>query len=133
MGALYPAESNHFVDAAALVRPEVIFLVARANGCALGCGAIVDAGDGSGELKRMWVDPSARGRKLGARLLAALEAAARDRGLDIVRLETGIAQPEALGLYRAAGFAERGPFGSYVSDPLSIFMEKRLRSSACDA
>jgi putative acetyltransferase len=43
-----------------------------------------------------------------------------------LRLETGIHQPEALGLYRAAGFVERGPFGPYRPDPLSVFMEKPL-------
>ena len=43
-----------------------------------------------------------------------------------VRLETGIYQPEALGLYRSAGYVEREAFGDYVPDPLSVFMEKRL-------
>jgi putative acetyltransferase len=57
MGALYPAESNHFVPAASLVRLNVVFLVARRDGAAVGCGAVVDAGDRSGEIKRMWVDP----------------------------------------------------------------------------
>ena len=43
-----------------------------------------------------------------------------------MRLETGIRQPEAIGLYRSAGYAEIGPFGAYRPDPLSLFMEKRL-------
>ena len=43
-----------------------------------------------------------------------------------MRLETGIYQPEALGLYRSAGYVEREAFGDYVPDPLSVFMEKRL-------
>jgi putative acetyltransferase len=82
--------------------------------------------DGSGELKSMWVDPYCRGAGLGRLLLAAVEAAARRQGLAILRLETGIHQPEALGLYRAQGFREIGPFGSYRSDPLSVFMAKQL-------
>jgi len=47
-------------------------------------------------------------------------------GLRLMRLETGIHQPEALALYRRAGYAERAPFGEYVADPLSVYMEKTL-------
>ena len=41
-------------------------------------------------------------------------------------LETGYLQTEAIGLYRRLGYAERPPFGDYLPDPLSIFMEKPL-------
>jgi putative acetyltransferase len=44
----------------------------------------------------------------------------------LLRLETGVRQPEALGLYRKLGYRERGPFGAYKPDPLSVFMEKRV-------
>ncbi len=128
MGALYPAESNHFVDAAALAAPNVIFLVARRDGVAVGCGAVVCGNDGAGEIKRMWVDPAQRGDRIGIKLLDALIAASIDRRLTVLRLETGISQPEALGLYRRAGFVERGPFGDYRPDPLSFFMERTLVS-----
>ena len=47
-------------------------------------------------------------------------------GLDPLRLETGVRQKEALGLYRAVGFVERGPFGAYRADRASVFMERRL-------
>ncbi len=126
MAGLYPAESNHLVDRASLAAANATFLVVRKAGAALGCGAVIDAGDGSGEIKRMWIAPAARGTGAGRAMLAALEAAARERGLGVLRLETGSAQPAALGLYRAAGFIERGPFGAYGPDPLSVFMEKAL-------
>lgn len=126
--SLYPAESNHMLDIASLEREDVSFLVARRGGDVVGCAALVEAGDGTAEIKRMFVDPDARGLKLGKRLLDALEALAVEQGLHAVRLETGIYQPEALGLYRAAGYTEIGPFGSYQPDPLSVFMEKRLAS-----
>jgi putative acetyltransferase len=74
----------------------------------------------------MYVHPSVRGQGIGRRLLAALEEEARYAGLDTLRLETGIAQPEALALYRSAGFAEGKPFGDYHADRHSLFMEKRL-------
>jgi putative acetyltransferase len=125
-GALYPAESNHLVGAAALAAPNVRFLVARCGGAAVGCGALMLGSDGEAELKRMFVVPQMRGRGIGARILEALEAVGRAEGVRVVRLETGVRQPESLALYRARGYTERGPFGAYREDPLSTFFEKRI-------
>lgn len=124
--SLYPAESNHMVDVSALEKPTVTFFVARSGGAVVGCCALVEAGDGTAEIKRMFVDPEARGLKVGKRLMAALEAKAETLGLTAIRLETGIYQPEAIGLYSSSGYVERPPFGSYQADPLSLFMEKSL-------
>ena len=124
--ALYPAESNHLLDAAALAGPEVTFLVARAPDRVAGFGAVVRHGAEFGEIKRMYVDPAMRGLKLGRSILTALENRARTDGLPCLRLETGVKQPEAIALYRSAGYEEISPFGDYEPDPLSIFMEKRL-------
>jgi putative acetyltransferase len=74
----------------------------------------------------MFVLPEYRGLKLGRRLLEELERRALAAGLKLARLETGIHQPEALGLYERAGYRCRGPFGEYAVDPLSVFMEKAL-------
>lgn len=126
MASLYPAESNHLLDVDSLEKPEVHFFVARNDGDVLGCAALVEAGDGTAEIKRMFVDPQARGLALGKSLLAALESQAITLGLDAIRLETGISQPEAIGLYRKAGFVEIEPFAPYLPDPLSLFMEKRV-------
>ena len=126
LAALYPAESNHLLDVDALAAPDVRFFVARRAGDPIGCGALRIDRAGYGEIKRMFVTPAARGCSLGRRLLDAVEAEARAAGLGWLRLETGIHQPEALGLYRAAGYVARGPFGPYGPDPLSVFMEKAL-------
>lgn len=126
MASLYPSESNHLLDVASLQRPEVTFIVARLDGRAVGCGAVVDSREGWAELKRMFVSPAARGQRLGRKLLDRLEAIAAERGAKVLRLETGGLQPEALELYRKSGFVEIGPFGAYRPDPLSIFMEKPL-------
>ncbi|BCH66055.1 GNAT family N-acetyltransferase [Agrobacterium vitis] len=128
MAALYPAESNHLLDVSSLEKPNVHFFVARHEGWVVGCAAIVEAGDGTAEIKRMFVDPQSRGLSLGKTLMAALEDQAKTLGLEALRLETGISQPEAIGLYRKAGFQEIPPFGSYRPDPLSLFMEKRLEN-----
>ena len=126
MASLYPAESNHMLDIASLEKPGVNFLVARHDGRIVGCCALVEAGDGTAEIKRMFVDPDARGLSIGRRLMETIEALGREKGIAAVRLETGISQPEALGLYRRFGYREIGPFGGYKPDPLSLFMEKRL-------
>jgi putative acetyltransferase len=125
-GALYPAESNHLMDVASLMQPGVVFLVARdEQGAACGCGAYVERG-GYGEVKRMYVDPARRGHGTGARLLAAVIRRATEAGLPSLKLECGISQPEAIGLYRRDGFTLCAPFGHYRPDPLSLFMERPL-------
>ncbi|HYF55271.1 MAG TPA: GNAT family N-acetyltransferase [Salinarimonas sp.] len=124
--SLYPAESNHHLPLAALREPPIRFLVARDGaGRALGTGALALHGDWA-EVKRMWVAPAARGQGLSRAMLEALIGVARAEGVRVLRLETGIANHAALGLYRATGFAERGPFAGYGPDPLSVFMERLL-------
>lgn len=122
---LYPAESNHLLDIATLRQPEIAFFVAREDGALLGFGAVV-ARDRYAEIKRMYLAPAARGRKLGRRILETLEAHAAQAGTTCFRLETGIHQPEAIALYRSAGYRDIAPFGDYAADPLSLFMEKRI-------
>jgi putative acetyltransferase len=126
MASLYPAESNHMVDMHTLSKPEVKFIVARISGRAVGCGAMVQSPEGWAEIKRMFVSPAARGRKVGRQLLEQLEMLASRSGVTALRLETGVKQPEALSLYRSAGFVEIDPFANYGPDPLSVFMEKRI-------
>lgn len=126
MQSLYPAESNHLVDVDALAAPHVHFFVAREAGRALGCGAFVMADDKHAEMKRVFVDPAARGKGIARLIMEALERESAKLGIDLMQLETGTRQLEAIALYRKFGYVERGPFGSYRPDPLSLFMEKRL-------
>lgn len=125
--ALYPAESNHLLDIETLARPEMRFFVARRGVEALGCGALWLHGGEYGEVKRVYVRPEARGLRLGRLILDRLEKEARDNALPLMRLETGIHQPEALGLFETHGFRRCAVFGDYpAGDPNSVFMEKRL-------
>ena len=124
--ALYPPEDNHLVDLGFLSAPNVTFFVARAHGRAVGCAALVSDTFGHAEIKRMIVDRAARGQGVGKKLMAALEAAARQRGLRQVRLETGPLSHGALALYRSCGFLRCGPFGEYKESPNSVFMAKAL-------
>jgi putative acetyltransferase len=124
--SLYPAESNHLISIDTLVQPQMRFFAATVDGDILGCGGIWLQEDYA-EVKRVYVSPKARGLGLAKQIMARLEDEARAAGMAIARLETGIHQPDALGLYRALGYTDRGPFGDYpTEDPMSVFMEKRL-------
>ena len=128
MAELYPPASNHLEDEQALLQPHVCFMGIAAQGELIACGAVKQMRDDCayGEIKRVFVLPAHRGQGLARRIMQALEAALRQRSICIARLETGILQPEALALYRALGYRERGPFGNYTRDPLSVFMEKTI-------
>jgi GNAT superfamily N-acetyltransferase len=122
---LYPAESRHGYGVEKLIREGVHFFVLRADGVPAACGGI-QFYPGWGELKRMFVRPALRGRGLARAILAHLDTHARAEGCGVLRLETGIRQQDAIGLYRSAGFKRISPFPPYRDDPLSLFFEKRL-------
>jgi putative acetyltransferase len=123
---LYPPESHHGIDLAALSRPDVVFAVARdSGGRAMACGAVV-VSPRYGELKRMYTRPECRGQGIAKALLGFLEAQAIARGVTAFKLETGFRQPEAIGLYGRCGYAVGGPFGDYAEDPNSVFMHKSV-------
>lgn len=104
------------------------FLVARnEEGTAIGCGGLRDLEAGAVEIKRMYVRPQDRGRGLGWVILIALEAEAARREYTVVRLETGDFQPEAMALYRAAGYREIPAYAPYSQGARSRCFERTLR------
>jgi GNAT superfamily N-acetyltransferase len=129
LAALYPAESRHGFSVQRLIDEDVHVFVLRADGVPAGCGGILfvdDAVEPYGEIKRMYVRPGNRGTGLGRRILEALIGHARERGIGVLRLETGTHQREAIGLYESLGFRPSAPFGPYRDDPLSPCYELRL-------
>ena len=107
-----------------LIEPAGLLLVARLRGEPVGCGALKLHGAGPAELKRMWIAPATRGLGVGRRMLAELEHHARVRGVGVVRLETNRNLREAIGLYRASGYAEVPAFND---EPYADhWFEKRL-------
>lgn len=131
MMALYPAVSNHLTDPATLLEGEGVFIGAYAEGHIVGCGAVRIMRDKEeqnpyGEIKRMFVTESWRGHGISTLIMESLEQHLVKQGIGIARLETGIWQPEALGLYMKRGYKNCARFGGYAEDPLSVFFEKCL-------
>lgn len=110
-------------DAASMRPPVGSFLVARSDGLPVGCVGL-KGGQAFGEVKRLWVSPAARGLRLATRLVEALEARARSLGMGVLRLDTNSALPEAVAMYRNAGWTEIDRFND---DPYpDHFFEKAL-------
>ena len=127
--SLYPADSCYMLDVAELQQPGVTLFVARSNGgTAIGIAAIVLRGDGTAELKRMFVDDAARGQGVAGGLLAAVERHALASSVTVLQLETGPKQLAAIALYEKHGYAHIPNFGAYVGDEFSVCMEKSLAS-----
>jgi putative acetyltransferase len=133
LSALY-ADSREadFVDLPTrdLVPGAGAFLVAWLDGEPVGCGALRRLGDDQGEVKRMYVAPEARRRGIGRAMLQALEAEARKLGIAALILETGERQPEAIALYRSAGFERCPCWGDYLDSPLAVCLAKPLVEGA---
>ena len=123
---LYPLEDNFLLDVAALLRPGVTVVVAREADAAIAMGALVDHGDSTAELKRMFTVPIARGRGVAGLVLDALEQAARARGISQVQLETGPLQPAAIAFYTGRGYEPAEAFGDYLDATNSLFFAKSL-------
>jgi GNAT superfamily N-acetyltransferase len=122
------AEYEAGVTAETLLAPHGVFLVARRDGVAVGCGAVRPRADGTGdgEIKRMYVVPGARRQGISRKLLAALEAEAAKLGYRALQLETGLMQPEAIALYESAGWQVIPSYGRYQDSPLTVCYRKEL-------
>lgn len=105
-------------------------VLALRDGEPVACGTVRRLAAGVGEIKRMWVDPAARGVGLGRRMLAHLEHVAAAQGLVLIRLDTNAALVEAIALYDRSGY-RRIP--RYNDNPYAdVWFEKVLDSAASD-
>jgi putative acetyltransferase len=106
---------------------EKTFLVARIGGEAAGCGGLATLPwPDAMEIVRMYVQPHRRGRRLAERVLAELEALARERGAGVLMLRCGPRQPQALRVYERNGYVRRAAFAHHREHPTNLFYEKRL-------
>jgi GNAT superfamily N-acetyltransferase len=123
-----PVEPSYFDP------PEGIFVVGYVDGQPVATGAwrrspvrVLD-GANAAEIKRMYVVPERRGEGIARVVLAELERTAEEAGHDLLVLETGLRQPEAIELYRSSGYVEIPGFGYYCGQELSRCFGKRIGS-----
>lgn len=127
LDARYPGQENGGpLEVSEVARPEGVFLIATIDSKPAGCGALRRIRDDLAEIKRMYVEPWARGRGLSRRILERLEEEAIAMGYQSVRLETGNRQPEAIGLYESSGYSRVELFALYVGSSISICFEKQI-------
>jgi GNAT superfamily N-acetyltransferase len=131
--ARYGGPDDSPIDPAAFAPPYGRFFVVLADGEPVAMGGwrlrpdLVDLGaDRAAEVKRMYVAPAARRTGLARLVLRRLEDSAREDGCDLLVLETGLKQPEAIELYESSGYVPVTPFGHYKDSPLSRYYGRRL-------
>jgi len=106
--------------------PRGAFVIARVGGDPVACGAIRPLEPDVAELKRVFVKVGFRGRGYSKAVVKELEEQARARGYRVMRLETGLRQPEAISLYEGLGYRRIPNYGEYRDSSLSVCYEKGL-------
>jgi putative acetyltransferase len=125
MNELFPADSCHYLEIDDLCVPDITMLTISDGNKVIGCGALSNKST-YGELKSMFVDPTARGKGAADMLITELTALAKSKNLPLLCLETGEKLAAAIKLYEKHGFTRRPPFGDYPDHPDSTFMERRI-------
>lgn len=124
---LTPAEYRHHMTVEQMAQPDTTLFVARAEaGAPLGMGALRRHAGGVGEVKRMFVKPEARGRRIGEAILAHIETRAREQGLTRLVLETGSNFDAARRVYERGGFATCDAVLDYPPSAWTAFYAKDL-------
>ncbi len=144
--ARYGGRDESPIDVAEFAPPSGTFWIGYVDGDPVVSGAWRRRNDVealgsrvSAELKRMYVVPRGRGRGLARTMLAHLEATAAESGAEVMILETGSAQPEAMALYESAGYEPITSYGHYAWSPSNRCYARRLdrrapgSSPACPA
>ena len=132
--ARYGGPDETPIDPSYFTRPAGAFFVGLLDEDPVATGAWrrrsdvqVDGTDRTAEVKRMYVVPRARGRGFARLMLAHLESTAREAGAEVMVLETGMAQPEAIALYESSGYTAIPGFGFYRDSPLNRCFARSLR------
>ena len=121
---LYPDGSNYAMPLDRMANAQNYPFLAESEGQPVGCACLYLGDNGIAEIKRVYVAPAGRGKGVASSLIQALEAHVQTLSFTALFLETGIYQPEAIGLYQKLGYGMTGPFGDYTFDPLSVYMVK---------
>ena len=120
------------LDVEEFLAPHGHFVLAHVDGvpAAMGGWRLHGPRDGDAEIRRMYVRPSFTRRGLARVVLAELERTAALVGARRMVLETGLPQPEAIALYRSAGYEDMESFGYYSEYDDSVHLGKALRDAS---
>lgn len=128
ISSLYPVATSQALTVEELASPEVYAVGLKNQDGIVACGAIVKQFDGTsyGEIRRLYVKPSYRGKGLSRRIMQILLYHAGEEQIPMIKLETGPKQIQSINLYENLGFKRCDPFGEYKQNPNSLFMELAL-------
>ncbi|QRV22936.1 GNAT family N-acetyltransferase [Marinomonas foliarum] len=128
MFATSPPECVFALDLDGLKKPNITFWTVWEDSQLLGCGALKSHDDTHGEIKSMRTTLAARNKGVASTLLHHILDTAKQKGLNIISLETGSQDffKPARKLYAKHGFIECGPFSDYKLDPHSVFMTRKI-------
>jgi putative acetyltransferase len=128
MHANSPPGSVFALDWSGLQKPEISFYTLWDGEDLLGCGAVKDLGDATGEIKSMRTHPEHLRKGVSEKILLHIVETANARNYRSLFLETGSgpAFDPALALYRKHGFLSCGPFADYEKSPFNQFMQLQI-------
>lgn len=122
----YGGPDETTVDAREFDPPGGAFMVMRVDALPAGCAGLRKHDAEQVEVKRMFVRRAFRGQGHSRLLLAWVEDEARRLGYRRILLESGLQQPEAMGLYESSGYATIPGFGFYANSPENRCYAKTL-------
>ncbi len=121
------------IDADEFVYPDGVFFIGYVDDLPVAMGGWRRGGpngETDGEIKRMFVIDDSRGKGYSRQVLQEIERSAARQGVTRLVLETGTEQPEAIALYKSAGFVEVEPFGFYADYADSVHLAKLVELPA---
>lgn len=126
----YKEEADHIEEKYGL--PGGRLYLAVEDGRAIGCGALRRNDDVYCELKRLFVEPEYRGRRIGKALFDRILADARAIGYRYIRLDTFVSLERAVAMYRRHGFYDIPKYNDNPAKTM-IFLQKDLRAPGEEA
>ncbi len=124
--AIRDGEDHAFYDQFNKIDAIKHVMVLFVNGSPASCGAIKVYDEHTMEIKRMFTCPEFRGNGFASKILSALEEWAQELKFKKCILETGVRQPEAIGLYRKNNYQVIPNYGQYINMKNSVCFEKSL-------
>jgi putative acetyltransferase len=123
---IYGSPDDSPIDDAQFVPPRGALAIGYLGDRPVAMGAWRRLGTDRGEVKRMYVDDSHRGRGFSRAVLTWLEESAAAHGVTFLVLETNQNHPEAIALYRSAGYREIPHYGYYADNPDTVSLGRTL-------